>query len=155
MASSSPDLGELDLPQLERVLQESGYVAFHARQLYRWVHRHGVADFDQMTNLSKDLRAELNDRFTVGRPQIVSDQLSADGTRKFLLELIDRRRIESVFIPDTPAMTFCVSTQVGCAMSCGFCLTGKMGLVRHLTAGEIVGQVIALAPERIVLYGEE
>jgi 23S rRNA (adenine2503-C2)-methyltransferase len=161
MASSSPDLGELDLPQLERVLQESGYVAFHARQLYRWVHRHGVADFDQMTNLSKDLRAELNDRFTVGRPQIVSDQLSADGTRKFLLELSDRRRIESVFIPDTPAMTFCVSTQVGCAMSCGFCLTGKMGLVRHLTAGEIVGQVIALAvatglldqPFNIVLMG--
>jgi 23S rRNA (adenine2503-C2)-methyltransferase len=97
----------------------------------------------------------------VGRPRIVNDQLSTDGTRKFVLELGDRRRIESVFIPDTPAMTFCVSTQVGCAMSCGFCLTGKMGLVRHLTAGEIVGQVITLAsatglldrPFNIVLMG--
>ncbi|HEU4692956.1 MAG TPA: 23S rRNA (adenine(2503)-C(2))-methyltransferase RlmN, partial [Vicinamibacterales bacterium] len=161
MTSPSSDIGELDPPQLERLLQESGYEPFHARQLYRWMHRHGVADFDQMTNLSKDLRAELKGRFTVGRPQIVSDQLSTDGTRKLVLELGDRRRIESVFIPDTPAMTFCVSTQVGCAMSCGFCLTGKMGLVRHLTAGEIVGQVVTLAtatglldqPFNIVLMG--
>ncbi len=92
---------------------------------------------------------------------VVSDQLSTDGTRKFVLELGDGRRIESVFIPDTPAMTFCVSTQVGCAMACGFCLTGKMGLVRHLTAGEIVGQVVMLAaatglleqPFNIVLMG--
>jgi 23S rRNA (adenine2503-C2)-methyltransferase len=129
--------------------------------LYRWIHRHGVTDFDQMTNLSKELRGELRDRFTVGRPKVVNDQLSTDGTRKFVLELGDGRRIESVFIPDTPAMTFCVSTQVGCAMSCGFCLTGKMGLVRHLTPGEIVGQVITLAsatglleqPFNIVLMG--
>ncbi len=161
MTSPSSDIGELDPPQLERLLRESGYEPFHARQLYRWMHRHGVADFDQMTNLSKELRAELKGRFTVGRPQIVSDQLSTDGTRKLVLELGDRRRIESVFIPDTPAMTFCVSTQVGCAMSCGFCLTGKMGLVRHLTAGEIVGQVVTLAtatglldqPFNIVLMG--
>jgi 23S rRNA (adenine2503-C2)-methyltransferase len=92
---------------------------------------------------------------------VVSDQLSTDGTRKLVFELGDGRRIESVFIPDTPAMTFCVSTQVGCAMACGFCLTGKMGLVRHLTAGEIVGQVVMLAsatglleqPFNIVLMG--
>jgi 23S rRNA (adenine2503-C2)-methyltransferase len=161
MTSPSGDLGELDLSQLERLLQESGYQPFHARQLYRWMHRHGVAEFDQMTNLSKELRAELKGRFAVVRPQVVSDQLSTDGTRKLVLELSDRRRIESVFIPETPAMTFCVSTQVGCAMSCGFCLTGKMGLVRHLTAGEIVGQVITLAsvtglldqPFNIVLMG--
>jgi 23S rRNA (adenine2503-C2)-methyltransferase len=99
--------------------------------------------------------------FTVGRPTVVSAQLSTDGTRKFVFELRDQRRIESVFIPDTPAMTFCVSTQVGCAMACGFCLTGKMGLVRHLSAGEIVGQVVMLAsatglleqPFNIVLMG--
>jgi 23S rRNA (adenine2503-C2)-methyltransferase len=97
----------------------------------------------------------------VGSPRIAGDQLSVDGTRKFVMELSDGSRIESVFIPDTPAMTFCVSTQVGCAMSCGFCLTGQMGLVRHLTAGEIVGQVGALAaatglidqPFNIVLMG--
>ena len=161
MTPPSCDLVELDLPELERLLQESGYDAFHARQLYRWIHRHGVADFEQMTNLSKELRGELKARFTVGQPKIVSDQLSTDGTRKFVFELADERRIESVFIPDTPAMTFCVSTQVGCAMSCGFCLTGKMGLIRHLTAGEIVGQVIVLAsatglleqPFNIVLMG--
>ena len=155
------DLAELDLPELERLLKESGSDAFHARQLYRWIHRRGVTDFDQMTNLSKELRGELKAGSTVGRPRVVSDQLSTDGTRKFVFELGDRRRIESVFIPDTPAMTFCVSTQVGCAMACGFCLTGKMGLVRHLTAGEIVGQVVMLAsatglleqPFNIVLMG--
>jgi 23S rRNA (adenine2503-C2)-methyltransferase len=161
MTPPTSDLVELDLPELERLLQGCGYDAFHARQLYRWIHRHGVADFDQMTNLSKELRGELKARFTVGRPTVVNDQLSTDGTRKLVLELGDHRRIESVFIPDTPAMTFCISTQVGCAMSCGFCLTGKMGLVRHLTPGEIVGQVITLAsatgllgqPFNIVLMG--
>jgi len=162
MTSPSFDLVELDVPEIQRLLQESGYDAFHARQLYRWIHRHGVTDFNLMTNLSKELRAELRERFSVRHPKVVSDQLSTDGTRKFVLELGgDGRRIESVFIPDTPAMTFCISTQVGCAMSCGFCLTGKMGLVRHLTAGEIVGQVITLAsatglleqPFNIVLMG--
>ncbi len=161
MTSTSVDLVELEVPEIQRLLQESGYDAFHARQLYRWIHRHGVTDFNLMTNLSKELRAELRERFSVRHPKVVSDQLSTDGTRKFVLELGDGRRIESVFIPDTPAMTFCISTQVGCAMSCGFCLTGKMGLVRHLTPGEIVGQVITLAsatglleqPFNIVLMG--
>src|SRR6187200_3681165 len=161
MTSPTHDLAELDLPELERFLKESGSDAFHARQLYRWIHRRGVTDFDQMTNLSKELRGELKAGFTVGRPIVVSDQLSTDGTRKLVLELGDGRRIESVFIPDTPAMTFCVSTQVGCAMACGFCLTGKMGLVRNLTAGEIAGQVRVLAkatelldkPFNIVLMG--
>ena len=98
-----------------------------------------------MTDLSRPLRARLQDEFVVSTPAIRSEQRSSDGTRKFVLELADGRQIESVFIPDTPSMTFCVSTQVGCAMSCGFCLTGKMGLVRNLTAGEIAGQVRVLA----------
>jgi 23S rRNA (adenine2503-C2)-methyltransferase len=161
MTSAAHDLAELELMELEHLLREGNREAFHARQLYRWIHRHGVTDFEQMTNLSKNLRAYLKERCSVGRPSIVSDQLSTDGTRKFVLELVDGRRIETVFIPDTPAMTFCVSTQVGCAMSCAFCLTGKMGLVRHLTAGEIAGQVITLAtatglmnqPFNIVLMG--
>jgi 23S rRNA (adenine2503-C2)-methyltransferase len=155
------DLAELDLTELEHLLRANGHDAFHARQVYRWIHRQGMTDVDQMTNLSKGLRGELKTRFTIGRPKVVGDQVSTDGTRKFVLELHDGRRIESVFIPDTPAMTFCVSTQVGCAMSCAFCLTGKMGLVRHLTAGEIVGQVMTLAaatglvdqPFNIVLMG--
>jgi 23S rRNA (adenine2503-C2)-methyltransferase len=100
-----------------------------------------------MTDLSQALRAKIDTEFVSETPRIVADDRSADGTRKLVLELRDGRRIECVFIPDTPAMTFCVSTQVGCAMSCGFCLTGKMGLVRNLTAGEIVGQVRVLASE--------
>ena len=115
-----------------------------------------------MTDLSRALRARLQRRVHASStPRIVSDERSVDGTRKFVLELADGRRIESVFIPDTPSMTFCISTQVGCAMACGFCLTGKMGLVRNLTAGEIAGQVRVLAaatglldhPFNIVLMG--
>jgi 23S rRNA (adenine2503-C2)-methyltransferase len=155
------DLAELDLAEVENALETRGVQRFHARQLYRWVYRRGITDFALMTDLSRELRASLADDFVVTTPRIVSDETSVDGTRKFVLELADGRRIESVFIPDTPAMTFCISTQVGCAMSCGFCLTGKMGLVRNLTAGEIAGQVRVLAaatglldvPFNIVLMG--
>jgi 23S rRNA (adenine2503-C2)-methyltransferase len=161
MTSSNLDLAELDLPELEAALDARGVERFHARQLYRWVYKRGVTQFDLMTDLSRGLRARLQADFTLTTPRVVGDERSIDGTRKLLLELADRRRIESVFIPDTPSMTFCVSTQVGCAMSCGFCLTGKMGLVRNLTAGEIAGQVRVLAgatnlldvPFNIVLMG--
>jgi 23S rRNA (adenine2503-C2)-methyltransferase len=157
----SVDLTELELSELEEALESKGTKRFHARQLYRWIYRRGVTDFDLMTDLARTLRAQLRADFTINTPQVVSDETSVDGTRKFVLELHDRRRIESVFIPDTPSMTFCISTQVGCAMSCGFCLTGKMGLVRNLTAGEIAGQVRVLAaatglldsPFNIVLMG--
>jgi 23S rRNA (adenine2503-C2)-methyltransferase len=155
------DLAELDPAELEALLHTSGSERFHARQIYRWIHRYGVTDFGRMTDLSRRLRARLEAEFVINTPRVVSDELSIDGTRKFALELGDGRRIESVFIPDTPAMTFCISTQVGCAMACGFCLTGKMGLVRNLTAGEIAGQVRVLAaatkllehPFNIVLMG--
>jgi 23S rRNA (adenine2503-C2)-methyltransferase len=145
MSASRLNLAELDLPELESALEARGCERFHARQLYRWVYKRGVVDFDVMTNLSKDLRARLAGDFEVATPTVASDLRSIDGTRKFVLDLADGRRIEAVFIPDTPAMTFCISTQVGCAMGCGFCLTGKMGLVRNLTAGEIAGQVRVLA----------
>src|SRR5437867_3002230 len=97
-----------------------------------------------MTDLSRELRAALANDFTLTTPALAHREKSVDGTEKFLLRLADGRTIESVFIPDTPSMTFCVSTQVGCAMACAFCLTGKMGLVRSLTAGEIAGQVRVL-----------
>ena len=141
------DVAELETGELENTLQERGIQRFHARQLYRWVYRRGVTDFELMTDLARPLRARLREEFVVPTPLIVSDETSVDGTRKFVLELGDGRRIESVFIPDTPSMTFCISTQIGCAMSCGFCLTGKMGLVRNLTAGEIAAQVRVLARE--------
>ena len=161
MTSPHSDLAGLDLAELEAALDARGVERFHARQLYRWIYRRGVTEFDLMTDLSRTLRARLHDEFSLSTPRIVSDEQSVDGTRKFVLELADARRIESVFIPDTPSMTFCISTQVGCAMSCGFCLTGKMGLVRNLTAGEIAGQVRVLAaatgllefPFNIVLMG--
>jgi 23S rRNA (adenine2503-C2)-methyltransferase len=139
------DLAELELADIEKALEARGHPGYHARQVYRWIYRRGETDLARMTDLGKGLRAQLAEEFTVSTPRIVGDEVSTDGTRKLLLELQDGRRIESVFIPDTPAMTFCVSTQVGCAMACAFCLTGKMGLVRNLTAGEIAGQVRVLA----------
>jgi 23S rRNA (adenine2503-C2)-methyltransferase len=139
-----PNLAHFDLRDLERALEPLSAKPFHARQIYRWIHKRGVNDFESMTDLPKSLRAELAARFRIDAPRIVHRSDSVDGTVKFLLELDDRRLIESVFIPDTPSMTFCLSTQVGCAMKCAFCLTGKMGLERNLTAGEIVGQVRVL-----------
>jgi 23S rRNA (adenine2503-C2)-methyltransferase len=114
-----------------------------------------------MSDLPGRLRDRMREAATVMTPEVVADQRSEDGTRKLVLGLADGRRIEAVYIPDTPKQTFCISTQVGCAMGCGFCLTGKMGLVRHLTAGEIVGQVRVLAtatgllgePFNLVLMG--
>jgi len=161
MTTHPLDLAELDLQELEAALEAQGHERFHARQLYRWIYKRGITDFERMTDLSLPLRARLAEEFRITTPRIVSDETSVDGTRKLVLELGDHRRIESVFIPDTPAMTFCISTQVGCAMGCGFCLTGKMGLVRNLTAGEIAGQVRVLAaatqllgePFNIVLMG--
>src|SRR5262249_27998029 len=97
-----------------------------------------------MTDLPLDLRRPLADEFVLTTPTLAHREKSSDGTEKFLLRLADGQHVESVFIPDTPSMTFCISTQVGCAMACAFCLTGKMGLVRNLTAGEIVGQVRVL-----------
>jgi 23S rRNA (adenine2503-C2)-methyltransferase len=139
------DLANLERAELETALDERGHRRFHARQIFQWVYRRGVTDVGAMTDLSRDLRTALADEFTVTTPTVVARERSTDGTEKFLLELADGRQIESVFIPDTPSMTFCLSTQVGCAMACAFCLTGKMGLERNLTAGEIVGQVRVLA----------
>ena len=161
MSLPRTNLADLELADLETALEARGFDRFRGRQIYRWIHRRNVTDFNLMTDLSQALRAKIDTEFMSETPQIVADDRSVDGTRKLVLELGDNRRIESVFIPDTPAMTFCVSTQVGCAMSCGFCLTGKMGLVRNLTAGEIVGQVRVLAsvtgllerPFNIVLMG--
>ena len=141
------DLAEADLPELESLLAEAGAPRFHARQVFRWIHRRDVTDFTAMTDLGRDLRQTLASGFRVSTPAVVRSEKSADGTTKFLLQLADGHLIESVYIPDTPAHTFCLSTQVGCAMKCGFCLTGRMGIVRNLTAGEIVGQVRVLARE--------
>jgi 23S rRNA (adenine2503-C2)-methyltransferase len=155
------DLGDLELAEIEALFEDYGYPRFHARQVFRWIWKRGVTDFGRMTDLGRALRTSLAERFQVATPQIVQRDFSEDGTQKLALRLADGRQIESVFIPDTPSQTFCISTQVGCAMGCAFCLTGKMGLLRNLTSGEIAGQVRVLAhtlelaadPFNIVLMG--
>ena len=142
---SVTDLAELERPALELALTARGQLAFRARQLFGWIYRRGVSDLAAMTNLPRELRTTLSTEFSLSTPNVVGRDRSVDGTEKFMLRLEDGCQIESVFIPDTPGRTFCISTQVGCAMGCAFCLTGKMGLVRHLTAGEIAGQVRVLA----------
>jgi len=139
------DLAGLELSELESLVQSLGHKKFHAKQIYQWIWKRGVTDFAEMTNLSVELRAALAADATVSLPRVIHHDVSEDGTQKFVLQLADGKQIESVFIPDTPKQTFCVSTQVGCAMGCAFCLTGKMGLIRHLTAAEIAGQVRLLA----------
>jgi 23S rRNA (adenine2503-C2)-methyltransferase len=141
------DLAEMDLGELEQALETMGHPRFHARQLYQWVHKRAVTDFAEMTDLGRELRSSLAGAFRVVTPELVRKETSSDGTTKFLLRLEDGQMIESVYIPDTPANTFCLSTQVGCAMKCGFCLTGKMGIIRNLTGGEIVAQVRVLTRE--------
>ncbi|MGD9902915.1 MAG: 23S rRNA (adenine(2503)-C(2))-methyltransferase RlmN [Vicinamibacterales bacterium] len=155
------DLAELDPIALEGLLTARGLPRFRARQVFQWIWKRGATTFDAMTSLPRDLRAALAQDFHIGTPAIAGHERSEDGTEKLVLRLADDRQVECVFIPDTPAQTFCVSTQVGCAMGCRFCLTGTMGLVRHLTAGEIAGQVRVLAkatgrldePFNIVLMG--
>jgi 23S rRNA (adenine2503-C2)-methyltransferase len=161
MRARAVDLAGLELSEIEGGFNERGWAAFHARQVYRWIWKRGISDFGQMTNLAKGLREKLIADFAVSTPEVEKHDVSADGTQKFVLRLADGKHIEAVFIPDTPSQTFCISTQVGCAMGCAFCLTGKMGLVRHLTAGEIAGQVRVVAkavglldaPFNIVLMG--
>ena len=141
------DIGGLELPDLEDAFEARGHARFHARQVFQWIHKRGVTDFTLMSDLSRDLRTQLGVEFDIQTPEVVRRDVSADGTTKFLLRLADGKQIESVFIPDTPSQTFCISTQVGCAMRCAFCLTGKMGIDRNLTSGEIAGQVRVLARE--------
>jgi len=141
------DFSECDRPELEAVAVSLGLPAFRGRQIFQWIHQRDVATFEAMTDLPAAVRARLTATAVVSEPALETKQVSSDGTTKFLLRLADGRRIEAVYIPDTPNQTFCISTQVGCAMACGFCLTGKMGLIRNLTAGEISGQVRVLARE--------
>lgn len=111
-------------------------------QIWQWIYQWGVRDFDQMTNLSKTFRADLNERFVIEVPEVVSKQVSEDGTRKYLVRIAGGHEVEVVYIPEEGRGTLCVSSQVGCTLTCSFCHTGTQKLVRNLTAGEIVGQVM-------------
>ena len=111
-------------------------------QIWQWIYHWGVRDFDQMTNLAKDYRAMLAEKFTVAVPEVMTRQVSEDGTRKYLVRIAGGHEVEIVYIPETDRGTLCVSSQVGCTLTCSFCHTGTQKLVRNLTAGEIIGQVM-------------
>jgi 23S rRNA (adenine2503-C2)-methyltransferase len=117
-------------------------------QLWSWAYVRGATDFAAMTDLAKDLRGELARAFTLERPEIVTEQVSVDGTRKWLLRLADGKEVETVYIPEEDRGTLCISSQVGCTLTCSFCHTGTQRLVRNLTPGEIVGQIM-LARDRL------
>ena len=124
-----------------------------ASQIWRWIYHRGLADFDAMSNVARELRFALSRNFTIPRPEVVTEQVSTDGTRKWLLRLAAdghgrRQEIETVYIPEEDRGTLCISSQVGCTLTCSFCHTGTQKLVRNLTAGEIVGQVL-LARDRL------
>ncbi|WP_300011626.1 23S rRNA (adenine(2503)-C(2))-methyltransferase RlmN [uncultured Roseobacter sp.] len=111
-------------------------------QIWQWIYQWGVRDFDAMTNLAKSLRAELKERFVIEVPEVVSKQVSEDGTRKYLVRIAGGHEVEVVYIPEEGRGTLCVSSQVGCTLTCSFCHTGTQKLVRNLTAAEIIGQVM-------------
>ncbi len=138
-------LGKAGVPERQRRMR--------VQQIWRWLYVRGAESFDAMTTLSKELRAELAEHYTLARPEIAAEQISVDGTRKWLLrlpgEVADRPHdVECVYIPETDRGTLCVSSQVGCTLNCSFCHTGTQRLVRNLTPGEIVGQVV-LARDRL------
>ena len=111
-------------------------------QLWQWIYQKGVREFDQMTNLSKEYRTLLANNFVVAIPEVVSKQVSTDGTRKYLVRIAGGHEVETVYIPEKDRGTLCISSQVGCTLTCSFCHTGTQKLVRNLTAGEIIGQVM-------------
>jgi 23S rRNA (adenine2503-C2)-methyltransferase len=144
-ASARVNLLGLSRPELEAFVSGLGAKPFRARQLMKWMYRHGESDFDRMTDLAKDFRARLAGVAEVRPPEIVTLEASADGTRKWLLRAPGatgaEQAIETVFIPEPGRGTLCISSQVGCALDCSFCSTAQQGFNRNLSAAEIVGQV--------------
>ena len=146
-----PEGGPINLVGLTRAQLHDALIAagtpekqakMRVRQVWQWIYQKGVRDFDQMINLAKDYRALLAETFTIALPEVVSRQVSADGTRKYLVRIAGGHEVETVYIPEEGRGTLCISSQVGCTLTCSFCHTGTQRLVRNLTAGEIIGQVM-------------
>jgi len=135
------NLLDFDAEALERYVTQLGEPAFRARQLLRWIHQRGKADFGQMTDLAKSLRGALAREAGVSAPRVVGESLAPDGTRKWLLQVDGANAVECVFIPETGRGTLCVSSQAGCVLDCAFCATGKQGFNRNLSTAEIIGQL--------------
>jgi 23S rRNA (adenine2503-C2)-methyltransferase len=140
------DLMGLSHLQIKALFEESQLdekaAKLRSKQVFHWIYHRGATSFDVMTDISKTMRPWLEQRFVIGRPEVVQEQVSTDGTRKWLLRSDDSQEYEMVFIPDADRGTLCISSQVGCTLNCRFCHTGTMRLVRNLTPGEIVGQVM-------------
>ena len=140
------DLIGLPKDRIRELFEDAGLepkqAKLRAKQVFHWLYHRGVTDFEAMTDIAKTMRPWLTERFVIGRPDVVEAQHSTDGTRKWLLKTADGHEFEMVFIPDADRGTLCVSSQVGCTLNCRFCHTGTMRLVRNLTPGEIVGQVM-------------
>ena len=136
----------LTRPQLREALLAAGtpekQVKMRVNQVWQWLYHWGVREFDAMTNLAKPYRALLAENFVIALPEVVSRQVSADGTRKYLVRIAGGHEVEVVYIPEEDRGTLCISSQVGCTLTCSFCHTGTQKLVRNLTAGEIVGQIM-------------
>lgn len=151
------DLKNLTLPALEQFLQGQGKERFRATQIFKWIYQQDARDFQEMTNISKVLRAELETTAFISNLEPRAVEVGNDGTRKYLFVLSDGTSVESVLIPDEGRNTLCISSQVGCAMGCAFCLTGTFGLTRNLTTAEIVNQIMAVRRDveirNIVLMG--
>ncbi len=145
-APVKPNLIGMTRPVLAEALAQAGtperQVKMRASQIWSWLYQKGARDFDGMTNLSKAYRAQLAEAFGLERPQVVTRQISADGTRKYLLRIAGGHEVEAVYIPEEDRGTLCISSQVGCTLTCSFCHTGTQKLVRNLTAAEIVGQIL-------------
>ncbi len=141
LKSNATNLLGLDRAGLENFFESIGEKKFRATQVMKWIHQLGVTDFQEMNNLSKTLRNQLAETSCVQNLHVAKDQISSDGTRKWLLQLHDGNHIEAVFIPEDDRGTLCVSSQVGCALDCSFCSTGRQGFNRNLSAAEIISQV--------------
>ncbi len=145
-ATDKINLIGLTRDQLRTALMNAGVPERQAKmrvgQIWTWLYHWGLRDFEGMTNLSKDLRVLLAEKFSIEIPQVVTRQISTDGTRKYLVRITGGHEVEVVYIPETDRGTLCISSQVGCTLTCSFCHTGTQKLVRNLTAGEIIGQVM-------------
>lgn len=138
----SKNLAHLTKKELEEELSELGEKPFRAKQIWNWIYARGAKSFDEMTNISKEMRQMLQENFSLSRPQISKDLASFDGTRKWLVKFFDGREVEVVYIPEETRGTLCISSQVGCTLACKFCHTGTQTLVRNLEFHEIVAQIL-------------
>ena len=143
-SSQKVDLKNLSPSELEDFISSFGKERYRSIQILRWLYQKGVHSIDEMTNLSKKFRQDLNKISFISTLHPLHVEQAKDGTKKFLFELEDGNRIESVLIPDKKRLTLCLSTQVGCAMGCQFCLTGKLGWKRDLVVSEILNQIFEL-----------